>query len=102
NKEANQDVAATLREAVDRINALPGPPAFLIHTGDISHFSKPAEFDAADQILKGCKAGTAFFVPGEHDVLMDGGKGYRERYGKGAEGGGWYSFDQKGAHFIGL
>src|SRR4051812_41750358 len=68
-KEANKDVAATLQEAVNRINALPEPPAFLLHTGDITHLSKPEEFDTATQILKGCKAGEIFYVPGEHDVL---------------------------------
>src|SRR5205823_1005142 len=80
-KEANPDVAATLQEAVARINALPVTPAFLIHTGDISHFARAAEFDTADQILKGCQAGKTFFVPGEHDTLGDGGKGYRQRFG---------------------
>ena len=49
NKAANPDVAATLQVAIDRINALPTPPAFLLHTGDISHLSKPAEFDTVDQ-----------------------------------------------------
>ncbi len=102
NKPANPDVAATLQVAVDRINALPAPPAFILHTGDISHLSKPAEFDTVDQILKGAKAGQVFFVPGEHDVLTDNGKDYLERYGKGVRGSGWYRFDHSGVHFIGL
>src|SRR5215469_12507113 len=51
NKEANKDVVATLRRAVDKINALPEPPEFLIHTGDISHLSKAEEFDTVDQVL---------------------------------------------------
>jgi Icc protein len=102
NKPANQDVAATLRAAVDKINALPQAPRFILHTGDISHLSKPEEFDAVDQILKGASAKDVFFVPGEHDVLDDDGKDYRERYGKGSKGSGWRSFDQKGVHFIGL
>jgi 3',5'-cyclic AMP phosphodiesterase CpdA len=101
-KAANPDVAGTLRTAVDRINALPTPPEFLLHTGDISHLSKPEEFDTVDQILKGAVAKDAFFVPGEHDVLNDGGKQYLERYGKSSGSGGWYSFDKKGVHFIGL
>jgi hypothetical protein len=42
------------------------------------------------------------FVPGEHDVLGDNGKQYLERHGKQAKGDGWFSFDQKGVHFIGL
>ena len=102
NKPANPDVAGTLRAAVDKINALATPPEFLLHTGDISHLSKPEEFDTVDQILKGARAKDVFFVPGEHDVLNDDGKQYLERYGKGAKGAGWYSFDKKGAHFIGL
>src|SRR2546425_2007237 len=102
NKPANPDVAGTLRAAVDKINALATPPEFLLHTGDISHLSKPEEFDTVDQILKGAKAKDVFFVPGENDVLNDDGKQYLERYGKGAKGAGWYSFEKKGVHFIGL
>lgn len=101
-KEANKDVIATLREAVAKINALPAPPAFMIHTGDISHLSKPEEFDTVDKILQTAKVGRVWYVPGEHDVLTDNGKQYLERYGKGTRGSGWFSFDQKGAHFIGL
>jgi Icc protein len=101
-KPANPDVAATLGEAVSRINALPNAPAFILHTGDISHLSKPAEFDSADQILKGARAEKVYYVPGEHDVIGDNGKLYLERYGKGMHGDGWYSFDHKGAHFVGL
>ena len=43
-----------------------------------------------------------FYVPGEHDVLEDDGKSYLQRFGKGTQGAGWYSFDQGGVHFIGL
>src|SRR4029450_4187235 len=102
NKPANPDVAGTLKAAVDKINGLPTPPEFMLHTGDISHLSKPEEFDTVDEILKSASAKKVFFVPGEHDVLDDDGKQYLERYGKGAKGAGWYSFDTKGAHFIGL
>jgi 3',5'-cyclic-AMP phosphodiesterase len=102
NKPANPDVAATLKVAVDKINALPTTPEFMLHTGDISHLSKPEEFDTVDQILKAAKPKDVFFVPGEHDVLNDDGKQYLERYGKGSKGSGWYSFDKKGLHFIGL
>jgi len=102
NKPANPDVAGTLKAAVDKINALPAAPEFLLHTGDISHLSKPEEFDTVDQILKSAKPKDVFYVPGEHDVLNDDGKQFLERYGKGSKGGGWYSFDKKGAHFIGL
>lgn len=102
NKAANPDVVGTLKTAVDRINALPTAPEFMLHTGDISHLSKPEEFDTVDQILKSASAKDVFFVPGEHDVLEDDGKEYLERYGKGTKGAGWYSFDKKGVHFIGL
>jgi Icc protein len=101
NKPANPDVAATLKAAVDKINALPAPPEFLLHTGDISHLSKPEEFDNVDQILKSTGK-EVFFVPGEHDVLNDDGKQFLERYGKASKGAGWHSFDKKGVHFIGL
>jgi 3',5'-cyclic-AMP phosphodiesterase len=102
NKPANPDVTATFQQAIAKINALPKQPAFLIHTGDISHLSKPGEFDTVDQILKGAKTSQVFYVPGEHDVLGDDGKQYLERYGKGTKGGGWHSFNQNGVHFIGL
>jgi 3',5'-cyclic-AMP phosphodiesterase len=102
NKAANPDVVATFKAAVDKLNALPQAPEFLLHTGDISHLSKPEEFDTVDQILKSAKPKDVFFVPGEHDVLNDNGQMYLQRYGKGAQGAGWYSFDKKGVHFIGL
>jgi Icc protein len=101
-KPANADVSATLREAVTRINASPIAPAFILHTGDVSHLSKPSEFDTADQILKNAHSDRVFYVPGEHDVIGDNGKLYLERYGKETKGDGWYSFDYKGAHFVGL
>jgi 3',5'-cyclic-AMP phosphodiesterase len=102
NKPANPDVVSTLKAAVDKINALPSPPQFMLHTGDISHLSKPEEFDTVEQILKSVKPKDIFYVPGEHDVLNDEGAQYRERFAKGHQGAGWYSFDQKGVHFIGL
>jgi Icc protein len=102
NKPANPDVIATLKAAVDKINALPVTPEFMLHTGDISHLSKPEQFDNVDQILKSAKPQNVFFVPGEHDVLDDDGKQYRERYARNAKGAGWYSFDRKGVHFMGL
>jgi Icc protein len=102
NKPANTDVAGTLKAAVDKINGLKMQPEFLLHTGDISHLSKPEEFDTVDQILKGANPKDVFYVPGEHDVLNDDGKQFLERYGKGSKGAGWYSFEKKGVHFIGL
>jgi Icc protein len=102
NKPANPDVSGTLQAAVDKINALGSTPEFMLHTGDISHLSKPEQFDNVDQILKGAKPKDVFFVPGEHDVLDDDGASYRARYAKNTKGDGWYSFDKKGVHFIGL
>jgi 3',5'-cyclic-AMP phosphodiesterase len=102
NKPANPDVAATLQAAVTKINGLTRQPEFLLHTGDISHLSRPEEFDNVDQILKGLRSKDIFFVPGEHDVLDDDSKLYLERYGQHTKGSGWYSFDKRGVHFIGL
>ncbi|MFG1300875.1 metallophosphoesterase [Xanthobacter sp. V3C-3] len=101
-KAANPDALGTLREAVARIRALKEKPAFIIHTGDISHLSKDKEFDDADQIIK--ETGVpVFYVPGEHDLLDEGqGKAYLDRYGKGSKGSGWYSYDHNGVHFIAL
>ncbi len=100
-KAANPDVTGTLQKAVDRIRAVPAVPDFLIHTGDLTHTSKAAEFDTMDQVLSGTKR-EIFYVPGEHDTSFDDGKLYLERYGKGSAGKGWYSFDHKGVHFVGL
>ena len=101
-KQPNADVTATFQQAITQINALPVQPAFLLHTGDLTHLSKPTEFDTVDQVLKSAKAGRVFYVPGEHDVIGDNGKAYLERYGKGTKGDGWQSFDYNGIHFIGL
>jgi 3',5'-cyclic-AMP phosphodiesterase len=102
NKPANTDVAGTLKRAIDKINALPVAPDFILHTGDLSHLSEPAEFDLLAQLLKTAKTGEIFYVPGEHDVISDNGKEYRARYGKGTKGNGWFSFDRRGVRFIGL
>ena len=102
NKEANKDVIGTLHKAIDKLNALPTPPAFVLHTGDLSHLSEAEEFDALEQNLKSIKTGEIFYVPGEHDVISDNGALYRERFGKKTLGAGWYSFDKNGVHFVGL
>jgi 3',5'-cyclic-AMP phosphodiesterase len=102
NKAANPDVTATLREAIAKVNALPTPPSFVLHTGDLTQLSKPSEFDTLAESLKSLKTDHIFYVPGEHDVLNDNGEIFHERFGQGTQGDGWYSFDQKGAHFIGL
>jgi 3',5'-cyclic AMP phosphodiesterase CpdA len=100
-KPANPNAGSTLEEAINKIKALSAKPAFMLHTGDISHLSKPAEFDDADRIISQARL-DVHYVPGEHDVIDDEVKLYRERYGRGAKGAGWYSFDADGVHFIGL
>jgi 3',5'-cyclic AMP phosphodiesterase CpdA len=100
-KPANPNALGTLEEAINKVKALPTKPAFMIHTGDISHLSKPTEFDDAQKIIS--QAGLdVHYVPGEHDFLDDEMKLYRDRFGKGAKGTGWYSFDADGVHFVGL
>jgi 3',5'-cyclic AMP phosphodiesterase CpdA len=101
-KAANPDALGTLREAVAKVKAMPTKPGFIIHTGDITHLSKPAEFDNADKVFS--ETGVQMhWVPGEHDIIdEDRGKAYLDRYGKGAKGAGWYSYDDHGIHFIGL
>jgi Icc protein len=100
-KPANPDVTVTLQTAIDKINAMPAKPDFIIHTGDLTQLSKPSEFDTLDQVLKGTSAKQIYFVPGEHDMLSDNGGQFLERYGKGTKGTGYYSFDHKGVHFVG-
>jgi len=100
-KPANTDVTATLRAAVAKIQAAPEQPSFVLHTGDLTHLSKPSEFDTLQQVL-GELSLPVFYVPGEHDVLEDDGRSYLQRFGKGTQGAGWYSFDHGGVHFIGL
>jgi Icc protein len=103
NKGANPDVTGTLKKAIDRANLAPAgmkAPDFMLHTGDITQNSKAAEFDTASEVIKGFKS-EVFYVPGEHDFIDDGVQ-YKQRFGKGTEGNGWYSFHHKGVHFIGL
>jgi 3',5'-cyclic AMP phosphodiesterase CpdA len=100
-KAANPDVTGTLKLALDEVDAMKKRPAFMIHTGDITHLSKPAQFDTASQLCGATKL-TLHTVPGEHDVLEEDGKSYLNRFGKGSKGDGWYSFNAGGVHFIGL
>src|SRR6266566_4726502 len=101
-KPVNPDALDTLKEAIAKVGALPAKPAFMIHTGDITHLSKPDQFDDAAQVI-GSAGLDVHYVPGEHDLLDETpGKSYLERYGKNTKGAGWYSFDQNGVHFIGL
>jgi len=101
NKEANPDVAGTLRQALDRVSALPRPPALVLHTGDVTHLSKASEFDTASQLLSQMK-GELHVVPGEHDVTDGPGAEFFARFGKPSGNRGYYSFDVRGVHFIAL
>jgi plastocyanin len=100
-KPANTDVTGTLRAAIAKIKSETEPPAFVLHTGDLTHLSKDTEFDTLQSVLSELSM-PVFYVPGEHDVLEDDGKRYLERFGKGTSGSGWHSFDKDGVHFIGL
>jgi 3',5'-cyclic AMP phosphodiesterase CpdA len=100
-KAANPNAIGTLEESIRKIKTLPVKPAFIIHTGDITHLSKPSEFDNADRLIAEGRL-DVHYVPGEHDFLDEGEKLYRERYGRGSKGAGWYSFDANGVHFIAL
>lgn len=101
-KEANPDVVGSLRRAINEINALPETPAFVLHTGDVSHLSRPEEFGQAKEILKEIRVDRIFTVPGEHDAIDDGVNGYLKFFDHDGAGRAWYSFDQGGVHFVGL
>jgi 3',5'-cyclic AMP phosphodiesterase CpdA len=101
-KPANPNAKGTLEEAIEHVSALAVKPAFMVHTGDISHLSKPSQFDDVDHIVSQTRL-DVHYVPGEHDMIDEGaGKLYHARYGRGTRGAGWYSFDANGVHFIGL
>jgi 3',5'-cyclic AMP phosphodiesterase CpdA len=100
-KPANPNALGTLEEAIVKVNALTKKPAFAIHTGDISHLSTAQQFDDADRIISQSRL-DVHYVPGEHDFLDPDQTFYKDRYGRGTKGAGWYSFDASGVHFIGL
>jgi 3',5'-cyclic AMP phosphodiesterase CpdA len=99
---ANPDAMGTFEAALARIKALDPKPAFVIHTGDITHAQKAGAFDTVSEALKGVGAERTFYVPGENDVFADGGTEYLNRFAAGAPGRGWQSFDYRGVHFVGL
>jgi 3',5'-cyclic AMP phosphodiesterase CpdA len=102
NKEANPDVNATLSQTIDLVNALPRQPSLIIHTGDITHLSKPAEFDTAQQLLKGLRVTELHTTPGEHDTTDPSVSEYFSRFGQASDNRGYYSFDHAGVHFVSL
>ena len=102
NKEANPDVAGTLRQTIALVNAMPRKPALILHTGDITHLSRAAEFDTAAQLLSELQVTELHTTPGEHDVADATVTEYFNRYGKASQNRGYYSFDHQGVHFVGL
>jgi 3',5'-cyclic AMP phosphodiesterase CpdA len=101
-KDANPDPGGTLQRAIELVNALPSAPALIMHTGDITHLSKPEEFDTAQQLLAALKVSELHTVPGEHDVTDVNGREYFSRFGQASNGKGYYSFDHHGVHFVAL
>ena len=102
NKEANPDVNGTLTQTIDIVNGMSEQPALIIHTGDITHLSRPAEFDLAQQMLARLRATELHTVPGEHDTTDPTVTEYFNRFGKASDNKGYYSFDHAGVHFIAL
>lgn len=101
-KDANPDVNGTLSATIDLVNAMREQPGLILHTGDITHLSKPAEFDEAQQLLGRLRATELHTVPGEHDVADATVTEYFDRFGKASAGRGYYSFDHAGVHFVAL
>jgi len=97
-KAPNPDPDATLQVALNGLRE--AQPSFLLHTGDVSHLSKPEEFDLAEQILGGSGL-QIHYVPGEHDVPGGNPKAFFDRFTPHARRG-WYSCDQAGVHFVAL
>ena len=102
NKPANPDVAATLTRSIEVVNSMSPRPQLIIHTGDITHLSKPEEFESAQQLLSTLQVSELHTVPGEHDVADATVSEYFNRFGKPSNNKGYYSFDHAGVHFMAL
>jgi 3',5'-cyclic AMP phosphodiesterase CpdA len=102
NKEANPDVMGTFTQTIDLVNGMADQPALIIHTGDITHLSKPAEFDLAQQMFARLRTTELHTVPGEHDTTDEAAAEYFKRFGKASANKGYYSFDHSGVHFVAL
>src|SRR5262245_30051017 len=98
--EANKDAAVALQQVVEKINALPAAPTFVMHTGDLTHGQKAGAFDTVSEIMKGAKTGKVIYIPGEHDVLVDGGKEFLSSFAGG--GPGWKSINVNGVELAAL
>lgn len=99
---ANTDVTGSFSRAINQVNGLGFRPDFVMHTGDLTHLSTPAQFDQVRQMMTGMHADKVFTVPGEHDSVGDHGRAYLKTFGQATLGDGWYSFDTHGVHFIAL
>jgi len=99
---ANMDVAGSFTEAIHQVNSLGFKPDFVMHSGDLTHLSTASQFDQVKQMMTGLRTERVFTVPGEHDSIGDAGRAYRQTFGMGTLGDGWYSFDTHGVHFIAL
>jgi len=101
-KDANPDVNGTLSATIDLVNGMREQPALILHTGDITHLSRPSEFDLAQQLLGRLAVSELHTVPGEHDVADATVTEYFNRFGKASGNKGYYSFDSRGVHFVAL
>ncbi len=101
-KEANPDTADSMRQAIAEINALPQTPAFVVHTGDLSHLSKPEQFGEVRELLQEIDVDRVHTIPGEHDTIDNGAAGYLRYFDHDGNGRSWYSFNHDGVHFVGL
>jgi len=102
NKEANPDVSGTLMRTIALVNGMSERPGMIIHTGDITHLSRAAEFDTAQQLFSTLRASEMHTVPGEHDISDATVSEYFSRFGAASKNKGYYSFDHAGVHFIAL
>ena len=100
--KANHDVARSFQQSIDLVNSSAVRPDFVVHTGDLTHFSTPDQFDQAKQMMQALRTDQTFAIPGEHDAVDGTGQTFLRFFGSGTAGSGWYSFDHKGVHFLSL
>jgi Icc protein len=96
---ANPDVAGTLGAAVDAINLLEKQPAFVVHTGDVTHLSTPQQFETAKGILGRLRA-PLVVLPGEHDFIGTDHKRFFEVFPADDKRSTWRSWDRQGVHYV--
>src|SRR6478735_1288152 len=87
--------------------AEPGGLTFLQISDSHIGFDKPANPNAKGTLeeavdrIKALPTKPSFMIH-TGDIIDEEVKLYRERYGRGSKGYGWYSFDAGGVHFVGL